>query len=122
MGGQQLGHGARVLAGDQLLFRPQVRDMHSNAAAAPRGVLTVQLTSPAGEVEELTPILGQPRGGQACYDVVRHEPKTAGEYRVRFALDGVEMGGSPLAFEVVAGAPDASRSQCILPVGAGALT
>ena len=102
-----------VGAGEQILFRPQIRDPYGNSAAAPSGALLIEVTSPDGNRLPL-PAAVQVRGGLTTYES-RFEPKQCGSYVVHVELFGSPITGAPVHITCVAAVPDVSKSQFSVP-------
>ena len=92
--------GGKIVAGEKLTVRPQVRDTLGNDASAPEGALTAVLEAPgvaSGDAEHVEVIPG--KGGTGSYEVCV-EPTGAGQHMLRILLHGESVAGSPLSFTV----------------------
>jgi hypothetical protein len=88
-----------TFAGEKLIVRPQLRDHFGNAAVAPsgEGALSAFLQPPVGELVQLE--APKPKGGVGGFEVIL-EPTLAGKHMLHVRLQGHEISGSPLRFEV----------------------
>ena len=92
--------GGKLVAGEKLIVRTQVRDNLNNDTAAPEGALIAHLETPDGSAPtqiNLTDV----KGGTGAYELST-EPTQAGPHTLRILLNGSEVTGSPLTFTITA--------------------
>ena len=96
----------QIVAGENVVLKPQVLDQFGNPASAPEGSLTAVLDSPGNTGEQLeAPKL---RSGMGSYELTL-EPLKAGQHYVHVLLNGEEIKGSPVQFYVSPAAPNAAK-------------
>ena len=100
--------GAGFISGEHVILRPQVRDPFGNPSTPPDGALTAEHVRPGtvGNWEELpTPKL---KGGLGSYEVII-EPIRSGTHLVYVKLDGQDISGSPVSFDVEPAGPSSNK-------------
>jgi len=100
--------GSGFEAGEHIILRPMVRDPFGNPSTPATDSLTAELVKP-GTVntwEELPP--PKLKGGLGSYEVLI-EPIRSGTHLVYIKLDGEDITGSPVSFNVAPAAPSSSK-------------
>ena len=99
-----------VTAGDVIQLRPQLRDQFHNASAADAGEFLVHIEGPDGVHElELKTLKGL-----GLYEVT-HEVTHKGAHSIHFLLNGVDISGSPVEFNVNPAAALGNKSKLYPP-------
>lgn len=99
--------GAGFSAGENVILKPQIRDAFGNPSTPAEGLLTAEHVKPGiAGVEELPP--PTLKGGVGSYEV-HIEPVKSGTHNVYIKLDGVNISGSPVSFNVDPAAPSSNK-------------
>ena len=108
-----------ILAGDAVVFRPQICDDLGNVASLGEGMLDVEIEYPAGNKDNLSnknalKFTTLVKGGITTHDI-RHDATHAGEHCVRLKLNGHEISGSPVIFNVEPAEAEVKQCKLIPP-------
>ena len=99
-----------VTAGDSLTLRPQLRDQFGNASAAEPGTFAAHIDCPDGlhelEVKQVK--------GLGLYEV-NYDVSIKGPHSIHFLLNGADITGSPVEFNVNPSAALGSKSKLYPP-------
>lgn len=96
-----------VSAGDNVVLKPQIRDPFGNASTPAPSSLTAEHVKPGSSTWEDLPAPTL-KGGVGSYEV-HIEPTRSGTHQVHIKLDGINITGSPVSFNVVSGGPSSSK-------------
>ena len=93
-----------VIAGDTVVFRPQICDELGNLAALPDGALDVNIIYPDGSSHNMRSTSSikfstTVKGGVTTYDI-RHEATHSGDHQVHIRLNNEPIMNSPVIFVV----------------------
>jgi len=103
----------KIIAGDNIFFRPQILDAYGNTAVLPENALAVKLITPDGKSTPL-PYTPSARGGVTTYDV-RYECTLRGPHSVHITLDGESIKGSPIEFDVLPAHAEPGMCKLVMP-------
>jgi len=108
-----------IVAGDAVVFRPQICDDLGNVASLGEGMLDVEIEYPAGNKDNLSntnalKFTTLVKGGITTHDI-RHDATHAGEHFVRLKLNGHEISGSPVHFYVEPAEAEVKQCKLIPP-------
>ena len=102
-----------VLAGDDMVFKPQVRDKFGNPTGTAEGNLTLEVDTAEGERIALVPEISI-KNGLTMYEA-KYEPTLAGQYVCHVNLGGAPIAGSPVNFTCESAIPSAANSSIYCP-------